>query len=192
MLKIISLLPSEFSTLELALTKTGLNTTDHPSGTLFAPSNFAFASLGPRINAFLFSEHGLPYLKALLKYHMVPDHTLYSDAYYKVEAENSIPKNGHFHVDLPTALEDRSLSIDIARYYAFIEMKINSFSRVSVFDGVASDGVIHVVSNVIVPPKKLGGIGSRLSKWHFWSQPDEMTVEELVGRLDPYVQKIDL
>ena len=72
--KIIDLLPSEFSTFELALGKTGLldayNSTDHPSGTLFAPSNFAFQKLGPKINGFLFSEYGRKYLKALILYHV--------------------------------------------------------------------------------------------------------------------------
>jgi len=66
-LKIIDLFPSEFSTFELGLGKTGLyetvNTTDHAGGTLFAPSNFAFQKLGPKINAFLFSQYGLKYLK---------------------------------------------------------------------------------------------------------------------------------
>ena len=73
------------------------------SGTLFAPSNFAFQKLGPRINAFLFSKYGLKYLKALLKYHVVANQTLYSDAYYKGESKNveetGIPK-GYFHVGL--------------------------------------------------------------------------------------------
>lgn len=103
--KIIQLLPGEFSTLELALTKTGLleslnDTSNHIGGTLFAPSNFAFQILGPRVNAFLFSSYGQKYLKALLQYHVVADQTLYSDAYYKakkVEGATGIPK-GIFHV----------------------------------------------------------------------------------------------
>ena len=104
---IITYLPGEFSTLELGLRKTGLlevvnNTANHVGGTLFAPSNFAFQILGPQITGFLFSDHGLKYLKALLKYHIVANHTLYSDAYYNAdhghEAESSgIPK-GLFHV----------------------------------------------------------------------------------------------
>lgn len=101
---IISILPGEFSTLELALTKTGLvdvlnDTSKHIGGTLFAPSNFAFQLLGPRVNAFFFSSRGLKYLKALLLYHTVPNHTLYSDAYYQAKSTStsSIPK-GIFHV----------------------------------------------------------------------------------------------
>lgn len=102
--KIIELLPGEFSTLELGLTKTGLiealnKTSNHVGGTIFAPSNFAFQKLGPRINAFLFSNYGQKYLKAILEYHVVANHTLYSDAYYKAESVDAadIPK-GFFHV----------------------------------------------------------------------------------------------
>ena len=75
-------------------------------GTLFAPSNFAFQKLGPRINGFLFSTYGQKYLKALLKYHVVANQTLYSDAYYKAEQVDevdtettNIPK-GLFHASL--------------------------------------------------------------------------------------------
>ena len=106
--RIISLLPSEFSTLELALYKTGLfdvlnSTSNHLGATVFAPSNFAFAKLGPRINAFLFSEYGRKYLKAILEYHVVANQTLYSDAYYgggdseAMDGRHGIPR-GQFHV----------------------------------------------------------------------------------------------
>lgn len=188
---IVDLFPSAFSTLELGLSKTGLldelNTTDHAGGTLFAPGNRAFAKLGPKVNAFLFSKYGLKYLKALLEYHVVPDNTLYSDAFYKASSEEdlSMKPNGFMHVDLPTLLEDRSLSIDIARWGGFIEMKINGFTRVAVQDVVAEDAVIHVMSDVIIPPKKLGG-----EEVHW--EGEELSVEELKERLEPFVTKDDL
>ncbi|KAL9126012.1 MAG: hypothetical protein Q9217_004863 [Psora testacea] len=184
---IIQLLPGEFSTLELGLAKTGLfkainDTSNHVGGTLFAPSNFAFQKLGPKINAFLFSSYGLKYLKALLKYHVVANQTLYSDAYYRAEDtavdETGIPK-GYFHVDLPTLLEDKSLSIDVARYGRIINIKINAFSTVTIEDGIAADGVIHVVSNVLIPPKSLGGM---TQQW----DGEELEVEGLKERLEPY------
>ena len=187
---IISALPGEFSTLELALTKTGLlpvlnDTSAHNGGTLFAPSNFAFQKLGPRINAFLFSQYGLKYLKALILYHAADNITLYSDAIYK---ESSVqgghgPPKGFFHIDLPTGLEDRSLSIDIARYGRLITIKINGFTRVSVTDGIAADGVIHVVPNVLIPPKVPGGPGVA---------GDDMDLEEFKERLSPYVEEADV
>jgi len=199
-IKIIDLLPGEFSTLELGLGKTGLleklNTTEHAGGTFFAPSNFAFQKLGPKINAFLFSTYGQKYLKALLEYHVVPKNTLYSDAYYKAESSDEKDHDGHhgppkgfFHVDLPTLLENRSLAVDIARYGGFISIKVNAFTRVTVQDGIAEDGVIHVVSDVIIPPKKLGGPGSEEVQYY---EGGELELEDLIERLEPFVAKFDL
>ncbi|MCJ1259286.1 hypothetical protein MMC24_007122 [Lignoscripta atroalba] len=189
--EIIQFLPGEFSTLELGLTKTGLleglnDTSNHVGGTIFAPSNFAFQKLGPRINGFLFSRYGLKYLKALLMYHVVANQTLYSDAYYKSEQVDNtdskvadIPK-GFFHIDLPTLLEGKSLSVDVARYGRIINIKINAFSDVTIEDGIAKDGVIHVVSNVLIPPKEVGGM---YEQW----QGEDLSEEDLMERLEPFV-----
>ncbi|KAF2712005.1 FAS1 domain-containing protein [Pleomassaria siparia CBS 279.74] len=187
---IISLLPGEFSTLELALTKTGLfdkiNSTDYPheGGTLFAPSNLAFQKLGPKINAFLFSKFGEKYLKALLKYHIVVNQTLYSDAFFDATSdkdEAAADRPPYYHFDLPTALSDKFLAVDVARYGPFISIKINGFSSVTIHDGVASDGVIQVVSNVLIPPKNAAGQEA------FWTG-EEMSVRELKQRLTPFVE----
>lgn len=185
----IDLFPSAFSTLELGLAKTGLldelNTTDHAGGTLFAPNNRAFEKLGPKVNAFLFSKYGLKYLKALLQYHIVPDNTLYSDAHYKAESseiQQEDASKGKIHVDLPTALEDRSLAVDIARYGPIIIMKINGFNRVAVQNVVAEDGVIHVMTQVIIPPKK----AADSEEGEYWDG-EELSVEDLKERLEPYV-----
>jgi len=184
-------LPGEFSTLELALTKTGLlpafnDSSSHKGGTLFAPSNFAFKRLGPRINAFLFSKYGEKYLKALLLYHVADNITLYSDAIYKEDSTESGPHRGPpkglFHIDLPTGLEGKSLSVDIARYGRLITIKINGFTRVAVTDGIAADGVIHVVPNVLIPPKTPGGPGVA---------EDDMDLEEFKESLAPYVEDAD-
>jgi len=186
---IITSFPGEFSTLELALYKTGLfdafnSTHTHSGGTLFAPSNFAFKRLGPRINAFLFSQYGQKYLKALILYHAVDNITLYSDAIYKSgdDAANNphygIPK-GLYHIDLPTGLEDKHLSVDVARYGRFITIKINGFTNVAVLDGVAADGVIQVVPSVLIPPKAPGNSGTT---------GEELSVEELKERLTPFVE----
>jgi uncharacterized surface protein with fasciclin (FAS1) repeats len=183
---IIAALPAEFSTLELALTKTDLlplfnDTSLHVGGTLFAPSNWAFQRLGPRINAFLFSQYGQKYLKALILYHVVDNITLYSDAIYKADAADGPhrgPRKGFFHIDLPTGLEGKSLSVDIARYGRFITIKINGFTRVAVSDGIAADGVIHVIPNVLIPPKTPGGPGVA---------DDDMDLDEFKARLAPFV-----
>lgn len=191
---IIDLLPGEFSTLELALGKTGLwekinSTEPHEGGTFFAPSNFAFQKLGPRVNAFLFSKYGEKYLKALLEYHIVVDQTLYTDAFYdhkgKKDAETA-DRPPYYHYDLPTVLEDKFLAVDVARYGPFVSIRINGFSRVTVNDGVASDGVIQVVSDVLIPPKNAAS-GEQV----FW-QGEELTVEDLKERLAPFVENMEL
>jgi uncharacterized surface protein with fasciclin (FAS1) repeats len=189
-LKIIELLPNEFSTLQLGLEKTGLfeviKESPHKGGTLFAPSNWAFKKLGPKINAFLFSKYGEKYLSALLKYHIVANETLYSDAFYNSnkkdttpEIEGGVPK-GLFHVDLPTLLKEKSLSIDVARYGGFISIKINGFATVAVQDGIAKDGVVQVVSSVLIPPKTPGRKDGGMNG-------EEMDLEEFKERLIPYI-----
>lgn len=162
----------------------------HEGGTLFTPTNWAFKKLGPKINAFLFSKYGEKYLKALLQYHVVANQTLYSDAFYKQKDahlkirneidEESVPK-GRFHVDLPTLLKDKSLSIDVGRFGSFITIKINGFSSVAVQDGIAKDGVLHVVSSILIPPKTPGGAQYA---------GEEMSVEEFMDRFDPFVKDL--
>jgi len=188
---IIDLLPGEFSTLELALVKTGMfskiNNTDYPheGGTFFAPSNFAFQKLGERVNAFLFSKYGEKYLKALLEYHIVVNQTLYTDAFYnadgKDDSEEVADRPPYYHYDLPTVLDGKYLAVDVARYGPFVSVRINGFSRVTIHDGVASDGVIQVVSDVLIPPKNAAS-GEQM----FW-KGEEMSVEELKERLAPFV-----
>lgn len=191
---IITALPGEFSTLELALYKTDLfdkfnDTSSHNGGTLFAPANSAFQRLGPRLNAFLFSKYGAKYLKALILYHVSDTATLYSDAIYKNKEEKSvsfpdhrIPK-GVYHIDLETGLKDKHLSVDIARYGRLITIKINGFTRVAVSDGVAADGVIHVLPNVLIPPKEPTAAPLILD--------ETWTVEELKESLAPFVEDVD-
>ncbi|KAL9602019.1 MAG: hypothetical protein Q9219_002127 [cf. Caloplaca sp. 3 TL-2023] len=188
---IITFLPGEFSTLELGLTKTGLlpilnDTSNHYGGTLFAPSNFAFQKLPAKITGFLFSSYGQKYLKALLQYHVVANQTLYSDAYYAASSvdEKDIPK-GIFHIDLPTMLEDKSLAVDVARYGRLIEIKVNAFARVDIEDGIAADGVIQVVSDVLIPPKRI----DRMEQ-HY--RGETLTVEDLKERLEPFVENVEL
>ena len=181
---ILSILPGEFSTLELALVKTGLyaafnDTSSHVGGTLFAPSNSAFQRLGPKINAFLFSKYGQKYLKALILYHAAANATLYSDAYYPPEGQTSIPRS-RFHVDLETGLKGKFLSVDVARFGRLVDIRVNGFNHVSIKDGIAKDGVIQVVPSVLIPPRTPG---------MFEESSDELTVEELKERLEPHLEE---
>jgi uncharacterized surface protein with fasciclin (FAS1) repeats len=129
-------------------------------GTTFAPTNAAFQRLGPRANAFLFSPQGEQYLRALLQYHIVLNRTLYSDALYAkgdVLEFGANESSDSVHVGLPTVLKGHSLDVDVARRGPEVEVRVNGFNRVVGLDLLASDGVLHVLNQVLIPPKKVGG-----------------------------------
>ena len=79
-------------------------------------------------------------------------------------------------------LDDKYLAVDVARYGPFVEIRINAFSRVTIHDGVASDGVIQVVSDVLIPPKSANG------EQVMW-QGEELSVEEFKERLAPFTDE---
>lgn len=115
---------------------------------------------------------------------MVIDQTLYTDAFYDTKSDDDNSSSGHpgnVHYDLETVL-GKHISVDLARWGPFVEIRINGFSRVTVHDGVASDGVIQVVSNVLIPPKTGGGEGA------FWDG-EEIDVEDLKERLEPLMEE---
>lgn len=88
------------------------------------------------------------------------------------------------HIDLPTLLEGHPLPIDITRRGPFVFIKVNGWIPVAVPDGLAADGVIHVVTKVLIPPKNPGSKAVEA--------PDtDITLEELVERLEPYVKSGD-
>ncbi|KAK7754640.1 hypothetical protein SLS62_003424 [Diatrype stigma] len=213
--RLLSLFPSKFSTLLLAAEKTGLHehAKEHPTTTgltVFAPTNFAFQKLGPGANAFLFNtEKGLHYLKALLLYHIVANETLYSDQYYgkpnssssssggeTEESSRGWGRDGHHHVDLPSLLGGKPLSIDIARFHRIISIRVNGRTKVSIQDALASDGVVHVVDSVIIPPHRHRGGRHDGAWWEGGEDEDEeageeIEVGELVERLRPFVDLED-
>ncbi|RDA91052.1 hypothetical protein CP533_6119, partial [Ophiocordyceps camponoti-saundersi (nom. inval.)] len=186
--RILSLFPSQFSTLLLAYEKTDFVDYVHHltlnGSTVFAPSNNAFGRLGPKANAFLFNtSKGRRYLRALLKYHISPNATLYTDAFYDETTDDTA---GHpsaeglerEHYDLPTLLGDSRIGVDIARLGGFSAVRVNGFAHISVRDGVAKNGVIQVVDQVLMPPRK----GRRSG-----GPRRAVTVRELKARLEPYL-----
>lgn len=184
--RILTLFPSKFSTLLLAYEKTDFVKYIHhvkmTGSTVFAPSNGAFDSLGARANAFLFNtETGLKYLKALLKYHIAPNATLYTDEFYDKTGEESGAKGWQReHYDLKTLLDDTHVGVDIATYAGFRVYKVNGFVNVPVRDGIGKNGVIQVVDKVLIPPCKHGHKDDAFS--------GEVTIEELMERLQDYVE----
>lgn len=189
----LSLVPSVFSTLLLAYEKTKFVNFIHNvrtnGSTVFAPTNQAFAKLGFGANAFLFnSPKGLKYLEALLKYQIVANETLYSDAVYKnnggKEEDVEHPK-GKFTVDLPTLLHDVPVRVEVSRWAGFISMVVNGRGKVVIQDGVAKNGVIQVVNQVPLPPCRhhkgeTRDVGAKAD--------DEISVEDLISRLEPYLE----
>ncbi|PGG96153.1 hypothetical protein GX51_07957 [Blastomyces parvus] len=203
----LDLHPSSFSIFELGLYKTGLfdNVEDkstHSGATFFVPTNRAFRKLGHRATSFLFSRRGEKFLEAILKYHIVYNHTLYSDDYNKPKDDNGL-NTSSFHVDLPTLLSDRHISVDIARISRFATIKLNGFTSVAVPDVPTQDGVIHVLNKVLIPPcrpeSQTCKDGDRTIQHSFLDDDDDeddeddvsasLTVEDLIERLEPYVER---
>ncbi|KAL2017062.1 hypothetical protein VTK56DRAFT_2635 [Thermocarpiscus australiensis] len=204
MTTILRLLPAHFSTFALALETTGVRARldddereRRAGGTVFAPTNGAFARLGPRVNAFLFSERGRKYLEALVKYHVVVNQTLYSDAFYRGKGRNGdgdgdgdeegADRSGRYywHVDLPSLLDDKPLSVDVREWRGFVSIVVNGFVRVAVRDGVADDGVIQAVEHVLIPPHRHRG---RHGPGEGGDESEDISVEELKRRLEPYLE----
>lgn len=188
----LALFPSSFSTLLYAYDKTDFVKFIHGIGkttgtTMFAPSNIAWAKLGPRANAFLFNtEKGLKILKALLKYQISINETLYSDAYYrrkdgkKHKKGDDVEEEGYYQVDLPSLFKDKPLRVDVVTRAggSLVFLKVNGYVNVVVQDGVAKNGVVHVVDNVPIPPGKCGH-----GKKDVY-EGGEIEVEDLVARVE--------
>jgi len=90
-----------FSILTSALQKVGLDDSlqwrfkkssetegDGPVVSFFAPSDWAFKRLPPRLRFFLFSPAGEKVLKKLLQFHIVPDYILHSDWVYDATSDD--------------------------------------------------------------------------------------------------------
>ncbi|KAL3472002.1 Fasciclin domain-containing protein [Aspergillus californicus] len=206
-LLLLDILPTKFSTFNLALYKSSLNsylnTSSSPSPkshgfTLFTPTNSAFQHLGLKINAFLFSPFGRKYLTALLKYHIVPNETLYSDVLYTKDGEikpfgikaqirdnDEEGTKGFTHIDLETLLPGHTIAVDIEHLGPYVSFKLNGWQRVAFADALAKDGVIHVLDHVLIPPRRLDGVMSGEG------EEVEMGVEELMERLQPWVEDED-
>lgn len=72
----------------------------------------------------------------------------------------------------------------MARYGRLIGIKINGYTDVIIENGIAADGVIQVVDNVLIPPKKVGGDEV------MW-MGEKLSVEELKERLEPFIDDSD-
>ncbi len=122
-----------FTTLAAALEAAGLVETLQGDGpfTVFAPTDEAFAALPEGLLEALLLPENVEILKAILTYHVV------SGAVYAADVTAG---------DVPT-VEGSTISIDVAN-----GVVLNGAATVTTADVEASNGVIHVIDTVIVPP----------------------------------------
>ncbi|KAJ2902104.1 uncharacterized protein MKZ38_001013 [Zalerion maritima] len=189
----ISLFPTAFSTLLHAYEKTDFVHFIHhvpmtEGSTVFAPDNAAFAKLGARANAFLFNtEKGLKCLRALLKYQIVANVTVYSDVVYNGTAEEGEVGREMMdkeHIELETLLDGEGMGVDVFKWHGLIAgMRVNKRVGVKVQDVIAKNGVVQVVDHVPVPPHK-----HKKEQQQELDFEGDISVEELEERLWPYVE----
>ena len=129
----------QFSILVQALTKADLATTLDMSGTytVFAPTNDAFNALFSKLGVSGLDQLSADALRPILLYHVLGSKAI------------STGLTSGYVSTLSPALGGRfvSLKIDVAG-----GVKLNSSAMVSKADIMASNGVIHVIDQVILPP----------------------------------------
>jgi len=193
------LYPGKFATLTSALQKVDLDDTlqfryhfedkfdkgkyegDGPTVTLFAPSNDAFEELPTRLRLWLFSPFGSRALKKLLQFHIVPEHIVHVDWIHNATSSESTEVSAltDTFVRLPTALFNHTLPVHIEKSGPTIPIPGNppstSFTvkgeQVSIVDGVARNGAIHVVDALLDPrPGHHYGFEGGKSTWDDWEE----------------------
>ncbi|XP_063399725.1 transforming growth factor-beta-induced protein ig-h3-like [Mytilus trossulus] len=124
---------NDLSTLLTQVQNAGLvNALKGDALTVFAPTNAAFASLGPSLLAKLASNKDL--LTEILEYHVVP-HTEYSEGLYNRETLRTIDRH-HDRIRIHTRSDG--------------SVVVNS-SKVTKADISATNGVVHVIDHVLIP-----------------------------------------
>ena len=145
---------ASFSTLVAAVTKANLATTLSGTGpfTVFAPTNDAFAKLAPPFNnatniTAITSQAQIDQLRGILLYHVVGANLKAADiatgASTRTTARPASTVGG-------TATNDNTLYLTKNSTGVFL----NGSTRVVTADVSASNGVIHAIDNVLMPPSQ--------------------------------------
>ena len=123
-----------FTTLVNAVGAAGLVETLKGPGpfTVFAPTDDAFAALAPGTLEELLKPEKVETLKAILTYHVVPGKVMAADVANLV---STVTVNG---AELKVTIQDSTVMVNDA--------------KVTTTDIVASNGVIHVIDKVLIPP----------------------------------------
>ena len=121
----------QLSTLNGLIAKAGLADTLKGAGplTVFAPNNDAFAKVPAKTMAALGADPAL--LKSVLSYHVVPGKTMAADV-----------KNGNIKT-----VQGANLALSKAGSFVTVEDAV-----VQMADITASNGVVHVIDAVLIPP----------------------------------------
>jgi uncharacterized surface protein with fasciclin (FAS1) repeats len=124
----------QFNTLVAALGAAGLVNTVKGSGpfTVFAPTDPAFARLGAGIVENLLKRENKDLLIAILTYHVLPGKVMAADVAKLKEAKT---------------VNGKMLRVKVSGSNVMI-----NDAKVTSTDIVASNGVIHVIDNVVLPP----------------------------------------
>lgn len=130
---------SDFSTLVAAVKAAGLVETLSGKGpfTVFAPTNAAFAKLPKETVESLLKPENKDKLVAILTYHVVPGKVMAADVVKVTEAKS---------------VQGQAIKVQVADG----KVKLNGSSTVVKTDIGASNGVIHVIDTVILPPEGSG------------------------------------
>ncbi|SPJ88299.1 uncharacterized protein FTOL_12554 [Fusarium torulosum] len=187
------------------LSKDIYDTNAHISQTVFAPTNAAFDRLGKKTTQFLFSHGGSPYLRALLKYHIVANKTLFSDTYWPhngtelLDLTQAKSKEPH-RFDLPTLHKNLTLEVEslkgqknwglsVAKGRGG-ESKSDGFIPVSTPDIILMDGVVHLIDSVLLPEALSQNRNvSWLSRLTSGLGNSKLSVEDLTDLLGPYIDE---
>ena len=121
----------QLSTLNGLIVKAGLADTLKGAGpfTVFAPSNDAFTKVPAKTMAALGADPAL--LKSVLSYHVVPGKTMAADV-----------KNGN-----AKTVQGANLALSKAGSFVTVEDAVVQTADIS-----ASNGVVHVIDAVLIPP----------------------------------------
>ena len=135
----------DFSTLVTALKAADL--VDALSGegpfTVFAPNNDAFAKIDSETLANLLKPENVKALTNILTYHVVSGKLMASDV------ANAL-KSGNGKVEL-TALNGQTVTAVSKDEKIFLEDSQGNMSEIIATDVAGSNGVIHVISSVVMP-----------------------------------------
>lgn len=119
----------------------------HLFALVFAPSDSAFAALNTATREFLETDAGLPTLQAILSYHVgsgvYPSKALLSGA----------------SMTIPTLYRDGAAMITVSTNSTQTVVFLNEDTRVIQADGLANNGIVHVIDAVLVLPPLPGPSG---------------------------------